>query len=79
VKRLLIASVALVLITAACGGGNGGHNAKAAGRTVTCATYCVLAPQAVEGLRARGFKARRLGGGMPEWRLAELPVATAME
>ena len=41
--------------------------------------YGVLAPQAVERLRARGFKARRLEGGMPEWRLAELPVATGTE
>lgn len=39
------------------------------------ARNCVLAPQAVEQLRARGFKARRLADGMPEWRLAGLPVA----
>jgi rhodanese-related sulfurtransferase len=37
--------------------------------------YCVLAPQAVELLRGRGFRARRLEDGMPEWRLAGLPVA----
>jgi rhodanese-related sulfurtransferase len=37
--------------------------------------YCVLAVQAVERLRAEGFQARRLAGGMPEWRLAGLPVA----
>jgi rhodanese-related sulfurtransferase/DNA-binding transcriptional ArsR family regulator len=37
--------------------------------------YCVLAPQAVERLRARGFRARRLADGLPEWRLAGLPVA----
>jgi len=41
--------------------------------------YCVLAPQAVERLRARGFKARRLADGMPEWRLAGLPVAVGEE
>ena len=41
--------------------------------------YCVLAPQAVERLRARGFKARRLRDGMPEWRLAGLPVAVGDE
>ena len=41
--------------------------------------YCVLAPQAVERLRARGFNARRLEDGMPEWRLAGLPVATGMD
>ena len=38
--------------------------------------YCVLAPQAVERLRSLGFKARRLDGGLPEWRLDGLPVAT---
>jgi rhodanese-related sulfurtransferase len=37
--------------------------------------YCVLAPQAVERLRAKGFRARRLEEGLPEWRLAGLPVA----
>jgi rhodanese-related sulfurtransferase/DNA-binding MarR family transcriptional regulator len=37
--------------------------------------YCVLAPQAVERLRSHGYRARRLDQGMPEWRLAGLPVA----
>ena len=41
--------------------------------------YCVLAPQAVERLRAKGFKARRLAEGLPEWRLAGLPVAIGQE
>ena len=41
--------------------------------------YCVLAPQAVEQLRAKGFKARRLADGMPEWRLSGLPVAVGEE
>ena len=41
--------------------------------------YCVLAPQAVEQLRAKGYKARRLAEGMPEWRLAGLPVAVGGE
>ncbi len=41
--------------------------------------YCVLAPQAVERLRAKGFTARRLVDGMPEWRLAGLPVAVGDE
>lgn len=41
--------------------------------------YCVLAPQAVAVLRQRGFRARRLEGGMPEWRLAGLPVAVGQE
>ncbi|HLG00505.1 MAG TPA: metalloregulator ArsR/SmtB family transcription factor [Acidimicrobiia bacterium] len=41
--------------------------------------YCVLAPQAVALLRRKGFKARRLEDGMPEWRLAGLPVAVGEE
>lgn len=38
--------------------------------------YCVLSYEAVAALRARGFKARRLEDGLPEWRAAGLPVAT---
>ena len=41
--------------------------------------YCVLAPQAVERLREKGFWARRLAEGFPEWRLAGLPVAVGEE
>jgi rhodanese-related sulfurtransferase/DNA-binding transcriptional ArsR family regulator len=41
--------------------------------------YCVLAPQAVERLRAQGYRARRLTDGFPEWRLAGLPVAIGGE
>ena len=41
--------------------------------------YCVLAPQALELLRKRGFTARRLEDGFPEWRRAGLPVATGQE
>ena len=41
--------------------------------------YCVLAPLAVEPLRVKGYTARRLDGGMPEWRLAGLPVAAGAE
>lgn len=41
--------------------------------------YCVLAPEAVQRLRDKGFKARRLEDGMPEWRLAGLPVAVGGE
>ena len=41
--------------------------------------YCVLAPQAVQRLRDKGFKARRLIDGMPEWRLAGLPVVVGEE
>jgi rhodanese-related sulfurtransferase len=36
--------------------------------------YCVFAPQALTILRANGFQARRLADGLPEWRLAGLPV-----
>ena len=38
--------------------------------------YCVLAPQALALLRARGFTARRLQDGLPEWRAAGLPIAS---
>jgi rhodanese-related sulfurtransferase/biotin operon repressor len=36
--------------------------------------YCVLSFEAVARLRARGFMARRLEDGFPEWRAAGLPV-----
>jgi rhodanese-related sulfurtransferase len=36
--------------------------------------WCVLAYDAVARLREQGIKARRLEGGLPEWRLAGLPV-----
>jgi len=36
--------------------------------------YCVFAPDAVRLLRARGLSARLLEGGLPDWRLAGLPV-----
>jgi ArsR family transcriptional regulator len=36
--------------------------------------YCVLSYEAVAELRRRGFKARRLEDGYPEWRAAGLPV-----
>lgn len=39
--------------------------------------YCVLSYEAVALFRARGFKARRLEDGLPEWRAAGLPVETA--
>jgi rhodanese-related sulfurtransferase/DNA-binding transcriptional ArsR family regulator len=41
--------------------------------------YCVLAAQAAGRLRAHGYRARRLAGGLPEWRLAGLPVAAGLE
>lgn len=37
--------------------------------------YCVFAPDAVRLLRARGFDARPLNGGLSDWRSAGLPVA----
>ncbi|PSL01640.1 ArsR family transcriptional regulator [Haloactinopolyspora alba] len=39
--------------------------------------YCVLAHDAVRLLTSHGRRARRLSDGMLEWRLADLPVATA--
>lgn len=36
--------------------------------------HCVLAFDAVEQLRAKGIKARRLDGGYPEWKLKGLPT-----
>jgi rhodanese-related sulfurtransferase/DNA-binding HxlR family transcriptional regulator len=36
--------------------------------------HCVLAFDAVARLRERGFNAHRLEGGLPEWKLAGLPV-----
>lgn len=38
--------------------------------------WCVLAFEAVALLRERGIPAKRLEGGLPEWRRAGLPVAT---
>jgi rhodanese-related sulfurtransferase len=38
--------------------------------------YCVLAYEAVRLLRTRGTNARRMHGGMLEWRLENRPVAT---
>jgi rhodanese-related sulfurtransferase len=36
--------------------------------------YCVMSFEAVEKLRKRGMRARRLENGLPEWRAAGLPV-----
>jgi rhodanese-related sulfurtransferase/DNA-binding transcriptional ArsR family regulator len=41
--------------------------------------YCVLAFEAVKLLRERGFKARRLEAGLPEWRTKGLPVETVRD
>lgn len=40
--------------------------------------YCVLSFEAVAVLRARGFKARRLEDGFPEWKAAGLPLERGM-
>jgi rhodanese-related sulfurtransferase len=37
--------------------------------------YCVLAPEAVARLRARGYRAVVLDDGVSEWRARGLPVA----
>lgn len=39
--------------------------------------WCVLSFEAVAALRARGFRARRLQDGLPQWRAAGLPVEQA--
>ena len=41
--------------------------------------YCVYADRAMELLRARGRKARRLSAGFPEWKLAALPIQSGLE
>lgn len=41
--------------------------------------YCVMAVEAVERLRQRGFDARRLADGLPDWRMSGLPVTTGPE
>ena len=41
--------------------------------------YCVLAAEAVALLGRKGRRARRLEGGLPEWRLAGMPVAIGEE
>jgi len=40
--------------------------------------YCVLAFEAVAFLRERGWKARRLEDGFPEWKAAGLPVVESV-
>lgn len=41
--------------------------------------YCVYSLDAVKQLRKKGFRARRAEQGLPDWRLAGLPVATGSE
>jgi rhodanese-related sulfurtransferase/DNA-binding transcriptional ArsR family regulator len=38
--------------------------------------YCLMSFDAVDRLRKRGWRARRLENGFPEWRAAGLPVAS---
>jgi rhodanese-related sulfurtransferase len=38
--------------------------------------YCIYAHQAVAALRRHGFNARRLEGGLPEWRADGFAVRT---
>jgi rhodanese-related sulfurtransferase len=38
--------------------------------------YCVFSDEAVALLRSRGYRARRLAEGLPDWRAAGLPVET---
>jgi ArsR family transcriptional regulator len=39
--------------------------------------WCVLSFEAVAALRLRGYRARRLKDGFPEWKVAGLPVGSA--
>jgi rhodanese-related sulfurtransferase len=41
--------------------------------------YCVYADEAVRLLRRRGYRARRLEDGFPEWKRAGLPVAVGAD
>jgi rhodanese-related sulfurtransferase/DNA-binding transcriptional ArsR family regulator len=41
--------------------------------------YCVYADDAVRELQRRGFRARRLVDGFPEWKRAGLPVAAGQD
>jgi 3-mercaptopyruvate sulfurtransferase SseA len=38
--------------------------------------YCIYSDEAVRLLQEKGFRARRLGEGFPEWRAAGYPVET---
>jgi ArsR family transcriptional regulator len=41
--------------------------------------YCVLAVEAVARLRKRGYDARRLAGGFPDWKVKGLPIQIGTE
>lgn len=56
------------------------HLPDAAEFVVYCrGPYCAYADEAIELLRTRGFVARRLDTGFPEWRRAGLPVAVSAQ
>jgi rhodanese-related sulfurtransferase/predicted transcriptional regulator len=38
--------------------------------------YCVFSDQAVELLRRRGYDAKRLAGGLPDWKSEQRPIST---
>lgn len=40
--------------------------------------WCVLSFEAVAALRERGYRARRLEDGFPEWKVAGLPIRSAV-
>jgi ArsR family transcriptional regulator len=40
--------------------------------------WCVLSFEAVAALRQRGYRARRLEDGFPEWKVSGLPIGPAM-
>src|SRR5215213_8053521 len=41
--------------------------------------YCVFSDEAVAFLRARGYRARRLRQGLPDWRAAGYPIESEMQ
>ncbi len=41
--------------------------------------YCVFSDEAVSLLRGRGFRAKRMSEGLPDWRSARLPVAVGSD
>jgi rhodanese-related sulfurtransferase len=41
--------------------------------------FCVFSDEAVSLLRARGYRARRLAEGLPDWRAKGLPVKIALQ
>jgi rhodanese-related sulfurtransferase/biotin operon repressor len=40
--------------------------------------FCLFSHEAVLKLKKKGFEARRLNGGLPDWRFAGLPVETGL-